>query len=131
MRLILLHPGVAAIDCQECSRKLMDFTTGRPVLDKLGNGQMVEITHDKPPCLRPNFTCPKGTIDTASKSELTERNWACWNAYRREKAVGFQHCELDDLAKENFAIIADIERVAEQRRLADMIYPAIEARNGS
>jgi hypothetical protein len=121
--LLLNYPGIAATPCELCSKQLIDHETGLAVTEKRGDKEF-PILRDKPPCKGPTYKCPKESPEREHLHTLSPENLQCWNFYRRQKAGGFP-MELDDLALENFAIIAEIEQAAERHNLAKLLYPKI------
>ena len=124
----LLHPGIAATPCSICSTRLVDHKTGIVTTEKRGDVEF-PILRDKPPC-RGTYQCPKVSPEHEHLYVLTDDNRRCWRFYRRQKAGGFPDV-VDDLCLENFAIIAEIEQLAERQHLVELLYPKVqEANNG-
>jgi len=119
VRLVLLHPAVAARSCDDCRAFVFD---DRP--DGFGR----RLTRGGHPVRRPAGAptpcswCPKQpaavsgvrTPDTAV--ELSPHNWRAYAHYRECKATG--HFPDDPIVRRNAALIAQAERVEE--RLAQL-----------
>lgn len=118
MKLQLFHPGVARIDCTDCQKRLYSLETGELVTYKAGALGLKHYDVTEAPCQR-GEVCPKESPERAHLHLLSERNWRAVTAYRRGRAVGFEHVLKDDLFAENMAIIDGLVRSWERSRAAE------------
>jgi hypothetical protein len=112
VRLVVLHPGVAAVDCHDCQRWLHN-QDWKPVEKR---GRKVP-RHGPPPCR----TCPKIEKGVEPRPEnatrLTPEFWETWRHYHESAAVGWQTPDaLDPLVRRNAAVIRGVLDAAERVR---------------
>ena len=123
VKLILFHPGISKIDCQDCIKRLYDFETGTPKTYEAGpHRELKYITKEnghKPPC-RSGKTCPKGTPETAEKNTLNARNMKTLQLFIKRKATDFitmsQAEREDPIVASNFAVLDGLWREYERIR---------------
>jgi hypothetical protein len=137
VKLILFHPGISKIDCQDCIKRLYDFETGTPKTYEAGpHRELKYITKEnghKPPC-RSGKTCPKGTPETAEQNTLNSRNMKTIQLFIKRKATGFvSMSELeknDPIVASNFAVLdglwREYERQKEEANSASMFGQALQ-----
>ncbi len=122
--LLWLHPTVARIDCKDCALKLYDLKTGKPKSYRSGP-ERAERFYEGPkhaPACKHGVTCPKGTIETASETELSWRNLKCLNAWRRFRVAPQQ---VDRLAADNFALLSELWEIVLQQKLSRRIVDSV------
>ena len=127
--MLLLHPGVAKIDCRDCQRRLYDLETGEPKYYRAGPNRekrYYDGPKHKPPCATPEDVgggCPKGSPQEAHKHELTEENWRTWELYQQSRATHGQcltEAERSDvLLPIAFSLLERITSAAERRAAAN------------
>lgn len=125
MRLVLLHPTVAARSCDDCRKYVYEdgpkgfggrlLRRGLPVLRPRGTATPCVLCPKQPEAVAPHERTP----DTAV--ELSPHNWRAFAHYRECKAVG--HFPDDPIVRRNAALIADAERLAD--RLAQLQAAAV------
>lgn len=126
----LSHPGIAALSCDDCERKLYT-PEGKPVI-RYG------IHQDRPKgVLTPCVSCPKFDRDTpvglrnptlGRQQELTERNRQAIRHYEECRAVG--SFPDDDLVRRHAVILRaceDMEARARQRETVEAMLALVGA----
>lgn len=118
LRLLLLHPEVAARSCEECRMYLFhdkgpDF--GPPV--ERGGKRIKRAPGQRPPC----STCHKQPDDVPAQErrpetavELSPKNWQAYVHYLECKAVS--QFPTDPLVRRNAFLIRQVEDLADQVR---------------
>lgn len=105
MSLILLHPGAASINCEDCAKWVYDLKTGQRLQHHGQDVPNPTVT----PCRKDPKICPKGSPE--ARSELTPRNWQAYGFYLECKAV--MQFPDDAIARRTAGIIRAVEdRVA-------------------
>lgn len=107
----MLHPGLAARDCNHCQIYLYTEKTGKV---KEWNGQPEKRPPGTAPC-RTNTGCPKGTPETAVT--LSSQNSQAWVHYQECKATG--NFPDDPIVARNAAILRAIDEEARRREQHD------------
>ena len=79
--MILLHPGAASIDCEDCAKWVYNLETGERQQWHGADAPNPTVT----PCRKDPKICPKGSPEAGS--ELTPRNWQAYENYLECKAV--------------------------------------------
>ena len=116
MRLVLLHPEVAARDCRDCVAYLYHDrgpTEFGPRVER-GGKPVPRPKGTRPPC----HWCPKVPPDApptpASACDLSDANLRAWEHHRECAAVGA--FPADAIVRRNAALIAEAERQADRVR---------------
>ena len=110
--MLLRHPGVALIDCNDCQKRLYDLRSGKPKTYKSGPHR--EETYywfegkPKPPCTT-DEGCPKKSPREAHQFELSRRGWETFEAWKRYRAAPAAF-EVDELAAAAFAVLDNLDR---------------------
>ncbi len=117
VRLILLHPDIAARSCEDCVRYLYYDRGPNDFGERVERGG-IPIPRGKSPT--PCMWCPKipaGARPAPENAiELSLQNLQAWTHYRECKAVGsFPH---DAIVRMNAGIVAEAEAAAERMRQA-------------
>lgn len=115
MRLLLLHPDVAARSCGDCSKWLYADKPGEFAPEPVKRGGRPA---DRPPNVKPPCSwCPKQPADVADRDrtpatavELDARGWRAYGHYLECKAVGA--FPDDDVVRRHAALIRQAEEVA-------------------
>lgn len=102
MRLLILHPEVAARNCQDCQRYVYNEKTGQR--QEFRGEPMKRPKGTFPPCGYGPEKCPKGS--PAAGRELTEKNWQAWMHYQECNAVS--QFPDDSIVRRNAAVIRDV-----------------------
>ena len=133
LRLLMLHPGVAKISCDDCQRRSYDMETGLPQTFKSGpegKETFYTIGH-KAPCFD-GWKCPKESPAKERDHLLSRKNDRVLSLYYRVRIVGIDGIGgVDPLLAENLAICDDahnnfnrVERQVETTRLMSAIAKA-------
>lgn len=115
MRLLMLHPGIAHLDCDFCLKHMVDEKTGVP---EIGRGGVPElrILNMSPEYLSPCRdlrrdgngrrvrTCPKGTPE--NPKTLSPENELCYEHFLECKAIG--QFPDDSVVRRNAAVIQGV-----------------------
>jgi hypothetical protein len=118
LRLLLWHPGVAAIRCRDCERYVYDLETGKLKTYRSGPSR------EEKPQLRPAGTlppcgdCPKGGKHREWETRLSAANLKTLALYRETRAgVPLSRAERrDSIVRENMALIDGLVRDWERHR---------------
>lgn len=125
MRLILLHPGAARIDCEECKKFVFNLDTGEKETYRSGPTRELLPVERLPSVPTPCNKCPKQSPEKAKEIELTEKNWAAFAHYQQCKAVGLTEAERrDPIVRRNFALM---DRLTAERDRRDQATGMAEA----
>lgn len=121
--MLLLHPGPASIDCEDCQEWLYDLDTGKR--QTIGQGERER------PIPRPKGTdtpceeCPKGSPSNAEILKLSPRNRKTYELWRRAKATGGHavpdHLRADAILARNFAELDQVTQTIDQVRQTKMM----------
>ncbi len=123
MRLLMMHPGIANLDCDYCLKNMVDEKTGIPELNRRGLPALRILNMGSEflaPCrdFRLNAkgrrirSCPKGTPE--NPRTLSPENELCYEHYRECKAIG--QFPDDAVIRRNAAIISDVLEDAKEHR---------------
>lgn len=122
--LLLYHPGVASIDCNDCQKRLYDYDTGKPKTWKGSGGKKIyaDGPSHKPQC-KTSHGCPKGSPEEAAKIELTPKNWKTLRLYRQLRVANFRFMtdseKNDRILRKHFGILDEIYREWELKQQAN------------
>lgn len=93
MRLVLLHPAVAARDCADCRRWLYDDRPGafgaKPI--ERGGKKVARLPGQRTPCSwceKQPPDVPEADRTPATAQDLSEKNWRAYRHYLECRAVG-------------------------------------------
>lgn len=121
LRVWLEHPGLTRFSCGQCQTFVYDLEKGERKTFRSGPDRVeTPIPQRLAPCFA-GFQCGKGTPENEKWTVLSERNQRCYAAYRQARAVNFMGIDMDDLTRDNFAIIDQIVRAHEQSVAAKAI----------
>lgn len=115
---MLLHPGAASIDCEDCKQWIYDLETGKRELVRMGSDRR-EVPQPRPPGVStPCSSCPKKNPENAEELKLSEKNRKTYQLWKMAKTSNFR-CIPDELAQDpillrNFAELDEIIRQVEQ-----------------
>lgn len=127
-----LHPGAAAIDCEDCKQWIYDLETGKRALVRVGPDRG-ERPQPRPPGVpTPCGECPKKNPENAAQIKLTPKNRQTLDLWRRARATQFQcvpeHLRSDPILARNFAELDWVTQyVAEQRQMRMMQMLTLQA----
>jgi hypothetical protein len=101
--MLLHHPQIASLSCDECKKWLYDLKTGK-------RRERGGVPQPRPPgAATPCHECPKGSPEREQEHVLTDRNWQTLTLYLRNRAllglVLSPRERSDALLQRNFAII--------------------------
>ncbi|MEW4564717.1 hypothetical protein AB1K70_19410 [Bremerella sp. JC770] len=115
--LLLLHPGAAAIDCDQCVQWIYDLETGQRQTVRTGADRR-EVPQRRPAGVpTPCATCPKQSPARAQHLTLSAKNRRTYHLWRCARATHFHcvpnHLRSDPILARNFAHLDDVARRAE------------------
>jgi hypothetical protein len=129
VRLLLFHPGVAGIDCEDCKKYVYDLKTGERKTYRAGPGR-IEL-----PCVRPALLstpcgeCPKKSPENARLIKLNRRNLETVWIYRQVRATGGQclteAMAADPLLMRNLTLLDELYREHDRERLGQEVAHAV------
>ncbi len=106
MKLLLFHPGVLEIDCNDCHKHVYDLEKGKAKTYKAGSKReerpMVRPPRVPPPC----DTCPKGSPEDKKYSRLRPVHWRTLAFYQQVRAT--RGACLTDEAREDAWLMQDL-----------------------
>ncbi|MFN3151385.1 hypothetical protein [Bremerella sp.] len=115
--LLLLHPGPASIDCQQCAAWIYDLETGQRQTVRTGPDRR-EVPQPRPAGVpTPCASCPKQNPEHARRLQLSAKNRRTFQLWRCAKATHFHcvphHLKHDTILARNFAHLDDVARQVE------------------
>ncbi|QDU75433.1 hypothetical protein Pan97_24650 [Bremerella volcania] len=112
--LLLLHPGPASIDCDQCAAWIYDLETGQRQTVRTGPDRR-EVPQPRPAGVpTPCASCPKQNPTNARRLKLSTKNRQTYELWRRAKATHFHcvpnHLKRDPIVARNFAHLDDVAK---------------------
>lgn len=116
--LLLLYPGPASIDCDQCAIWIYDLATGQRQTVRTGPDRR-EVPQPRPAGVpTPCTSCPKQSPDRARQLQLSAKNQRTYQLWRWAKATQFHcvpnHLKHDPILARNFAHLDDVARQVHQ-----------------
>lgn len=116
--LLLLHPGPASIDCQQCAAWIYDLETGQRQTVRTGPDRR-EVPQPRPTGVpTPCASCSKQNPEHARRLQLSAKNRRTFQLWRCAKATHFHcvphHLKHDAILARNFAHLDDVARQVER-----------------
>ena len=114
--MLLVHPGPASIDCDDCQKFIYDLETGQ-------RKQVGRKGHRKPQPRPPGIplqcgNCPKRSLAESKKIELSEKNRLAYRAWAEVKATYgkamSERMAADGIVRQNFSIIDSVTTECER-----------------
>lgn len=128
MILLLEHPQLAALPCEECQAWIYDIPSGEP---KLRGGQKQRRSPSQPtPC----GSCPKKSPENAREITLDAKNHRTLRLYLRNRALWgralTEEEAADAIIQRNFGLLDLLLRKYERSQAALEIASAALAKHG-
>jgi len=123
VRLLLFHPGVARIDCEDCKRWIYDLETGKRKTYRSGP-EREEKDQVRPKGVpTPCDKCAKGSPKKAEECQLSVRNYRTLALHSEVRATAgaclSKRARRDRLLLWNLAIVDGLVREWERKRAAE------------